>query len=231
QLRRDIMKTIVFDSSSLISLSSSCLFNAAGEMFKSLGIEAVISSGVEAESVITPINIKRLELNAIRIKHGIDSGWMRVAGLDEKGDAEILALTEKANRCFSTSQGDITIMHRGEVEALVLAEKTGAIALAVDERTARMLVEEPERLRKLLEARHECTVKKNQQLTSEISERFAGLKIVRSSEIAALAFEKGFLSKEIGEGEKALEAALYSLKYQGCALSSDEIEDFLEMLK
>jgi predicted nucleic acid-binding protein len=225
------MKTIVFDSSSLISLSSSCLFNAIGEMFKSLGIEAVISKEVEAESVLTPINIKRLELNAMRIKHGIDAGWIKVAGLDEKGHAEMLALIEKANRCFSTSEGNVTILQKGEVEALVLAEKTGAVALAVDERTARMLVEEPERLRRLLEARQECSVKKDQQIALEISGRFAGLKIVRSSEIAALAFEKGFLAKEIGEGEKALEAALYSLKYQGCALSSDEIEDFLERPK
>ncbi|MCX6802469.1 MAG: hypothetical protein NT067_05165 [Candidatus Diapherotrites archaeon] len=225
------MKSIVFDSSTLISLSSSCLFNAVGELFKASGLEAVISSGVEAESVLTPINIKRLELNAMRIRHGIESGWIRIAGLDESVNSEVTELAGKANSCFFTSLGNITLLHRGEAEALVLAEKTGAVVLAMDERTTRMIVEEPERLRKLLEKRHECRVQKNQAVSEEISKRFRGLKIVRSSEIAVLAFEKGFLSKEIGEGEKALEAALYSLKYQGCAISSEEIEEFLGMPK
>lgn len=225
------VKQIVFDSSSLISLSSSCLFNAMGKMFNELGLQGVISRAVELESVINPLKVKRLELSATRIKHGIDQGWITVVGLNKKEQLEANKLMLKANNCFYTSTGSIALFHRGEAEALLLTEKRRAIALAVDERTTRMFLEEPERLRRLIERRQERRIQKNQRLINELLERFKELKIVRSSELVALAFEKGFLEQEIGLGKKALEAALYSLKYQGCALSSTEIEEFVEARK
>ena len=48
-----------------------------------------------------------------------------------------------------------------------------------------------------------------------------------STELVALAAEKGYLVDEIGTGKKALEAALYAVKYMGCSVSAQEIEGFL----
>ncbi|MEX2701861.1 MAG: hypothetical protein Q6368_002170, partial [Candidatus Baldrarchaeota archaeon] len=78
-----MLGTLVVDSSSLISLSSSCLFDLIGELSK-LGIRFVVSKTVAEESVYNPLRIKRFELNALRIDRGISKGWLHVAKLDRK---------------------------------------------------------------------------------------------------------------------------------------------------
>ena len=221
------MKKVIFDSSALISLSSSCLFNGVGRMFESDGIRGIISSGVELESIINPMRVKRLELNAVRIRHGIEEGWLELVRLDEKDQSEVEKIMQKANHSLYSARGNLSLLQLGEVEALLLAEKLGAKVVAVDERTTRMLIEEPEKLRQLISSRRHTGIQKDSSMVRELDERFGGLSFVRSSELVALAFEKGFLLEEIGSGKKALEAALYSLKYMGCALSSSEIESFL----
>ena len=221
------MKCVVFDSSTLISLSSSCLFNAVGRMFSEMGLRGVISSGVEAESIITPLRVKRFELNAVRIRHGVEEGWLEIVKLDPDSNSSVAELMSQANSSFQGPRGPLTLVHLGEVEALVLAEKLGAHLVAIDERTTRMLVEEPEKLKRLISRRQHSKILRDKRLSDSISKRFGSLRFIRSSEIAALAFEKGFLKGEIGSGKKALEAVLYSLRYGGCALGSSEIESFL----
>jgi len=221
------MKRVIFDSSALISLSSSCLFNGVGKMFESEGITGIISSGVELESIINPMRVKRLELNAIRIRHGIEEGWVELVRLDKKDSSEVENIMQKANHSLYGPKGNLSLLQLGEVEALLLAEKLGAKVVAVDERTTRMLIEEPEKLRRLISRRRHSRIQKDNQVVEELDKRFGNISFVRSCELVALAFEKGFLEDEIGSGKEALEAALYSLKYMGCALSSSEIERFL----
>ncbi len=196
-------------------------------MFSKSGLKGVISSGVEAESIITPLRVKRFELNAVRIRHGVEDGWLETIEMKKEWNLEVKEVMEKANSSFLGPRGPLTLVHLGEVEALVLAEKLGARIIAIDERTTRMLIEEPEKLRRLIGRRQHSRISRNKQLSDSISKRFSSLRFVRSSELAALAFEKGFLREEIGSGKKALEAALYSLRYSGCALASSEIESFL----
>lgn len=187
----------------------------------------IISNGVEAESIITPLRVKRFELNAVRIRHGVEKGWIETVKMEKSWNAEVRELMAKANSSFKSPRGPLTLVHLGEVEALILAEKLGARIVAIDERTTRMLIEEPEKLRRLIEKRQHSKISRDKSLSESISERFTSLRFVRSSELAALAFEKGFLKEEIGPGKKALEAALYALRYSGCALGSSEIESFL----
>lgn len=221
------MKYIAFDSSTLISLSSSCLFNAVGKMFNELRVQGVISRGVELESIIHPIKVKRFELSATRIKHGFDRGWLKRVKLNKAEKSDSKKLMKKANNCFQTKRGFLNLLQRGEVEALVLAKKLGATTVAVDERTTRMLIEEPSKLKDLMERRQKTSIKKDTEKINELKKIFSNINFVRSSELIALASEKGFLQEEIGKGKKALEAALYSLKFNGCALSSSEIKKYL----
>jgi hypothetical protein len=44
-----------------------------------------------------------------------------------------------------------------------------------------------------------------------------------------LAFENGFLKEEIGSDRQALESTLYALKYSGCAVSRQEIDQYLNL--
>lgn len=53
---------------------------------------------------------------------------------------------------------------------------------------------------------------------------FSDFKIIRSSELAYVALKKGFIEFPAKE-EKVLDALLYALKFKGCAISGEEIEE------
>ena len=66
-----------------------------------------------------------------------------------------------------------------------------------------------------------------QEIAAKLKEMFSDLEIARSVDLVALAFERKLLGKELPQSKQALEAALYAVKYAGCAVSGNEIEHFL----
>ncbi|MFH1239599.1 MAG: hypothetical protein V1672_00075 [Candidatus Diapherotrites archaeon] len=220
------MKFIV-DASTLISISQTCLIKTL-ENLRQLSCEFVITKSVEYEAVTHPMQIKRFELNAERIKKSIDDGWIEIL--------EPIAETEEiekkieflANNSFFYKQKPIKIIHRGEIETLALLKTRQADALVIDERTARMLIENPEAMRKTIQRRKGLIINKNEKNISELKSMFEDVSILRSTELVAFAFENGLLKDEIGDTKQSLEAALYAVKYAGCAVSGFEIEQFLK---
>lgn len=216
---------LVFDSSSLISVSQSCLVNVLGSLRDKMGAEFVVPQAVYREAVERPISIKRFELNAIRIKRGVEKGWFSVRAVkDQRLFGEIDAL---ANSCFSVRGKPVRLLQLGEVEALALVRELEADALVIDERTTRMLVESPNQLKKIMEARRRNSVSVEQRQVREFGNLFKETSIARSVELVALAFQLGILGEELPKGRQSLEAALFALKYSGCAVSSREINLFL----
>ena len=173
-----------------------------------------------------PISIKRFELNAIRIKKAIDSGYFKVVKLKDTQLFDQVA--ETANHCFYVKERPIKLIQRGEIEALALIKELDADSLAVDERTARMLIEAPLELQKIIQMRKRIKIKVDKRNTRLLETMFQDLTIVRSVELIALANELGVLQRELPEGPQALEAALFAAKYSGCAVSSREINIFLQ---
>ena len=220
------MKFIV-DASTLISISQTCLIKIIGNL-KSEGFEFVIPRSVEYEAVTHPLQIKRFELNAERIKKAIDDGWIKILEPSDETEKIGEKIESLANNAFFHKQKPIKIIHRGEIETLALLKNGQADALAIDERTARMLIENPEGMRKTLQRRKHITINKNEKNISELKAMFQGVNILRSTELVAFAFEKGLLKDEIGNTKQSLEAALYAVKYAGCAVSGFEIDKFLK---
>ena len=63
----------------------------------------------------------------------------------------------------------------------------------------------------------------------QLFKNFVGkTRIIRSVELMALAFEKNYFQKEFSRTRDALEAALYAMKFAGCAVSDHEIEQYLK---
>lgn len=221
------MKNIfVVDSSSLISLSASCLVDIMKELCKELKMRLIISKAVLDESIRNPLKIRRFELSALRINKGILDGWLEVKGLSKDEQHFAREIMETANSCFLSKHGYLKIIQLGESEMLALAKSINAKGILIDERTTRMIIEEPEKLRRLLQKRHGEKVIMNKEKAKFFKKNFGKLTIVRSSELIALAYEKGLLQEALGESKEILKAALYSLKYNGCSLSSREIERF-----
>jgi hypothetical protein len=103
--------------------------------------------------------------------------------------------------------------------------KENADTFMVDERTARLLVENPSALKPWLEHKLHTSVridsKAMEQWSSKISDRFIPL---RSAEFAMAAWEKGIL----GDDKDVLFGLLWALKFAGCAITEEEIDFYMQ---
>jgi len=218
---------IVLDSSTLISISSNCLMSIFTRYCTRSNIEAIITPSVYLESVSNPLNIKRFQLNAIRIKDAVDAGKINVAVKDLTLTKESERLMQIANNIASVKGKSLKLVHQGEAETLALMKKESAQVLAVDERTTRMLLESPEGMRSFLGKRYGEAIEISQESASALRNEIKGLAIIRSVELIALAYSANCFEPDLESTPKALEAALYAAKFAGCAVSFDEISEYL----
>ena len=222
---------IVFDSSALITVSQTCLSKCISSLKEKTGIEFFISPAVFSEVVSNPLGIRRFELNAVRLRELVEKKSISVQELDRNSKEFFSKISALANNSFSIKGKALKIMHSGELEALALANQLHAEIIAVDERTTRMLVENPFALRASMEKKYSAQVSENRQNILELKNLFFQCGFVRSVELIALAFEKNALAGEIENTKKGLEAALYAAKFSGCSVSFSEIQDFLKGIR
>ncbi len=219
-------KAIIFDSSTLISLSMNGLFDELKDLKKIFGGYFFITKDVKREIIDKPLTIKRFELEAIRLKELLDEGVLEMPsalGIDEKNlYKDLEKMKNIANTTFKSKQNSIYIIDSGEMSCLVLSkvltEKGIKNVVAVDERTIRMLCEKPDNLKKLLEKKLHTSI----SALEENFKYFKGFKFIRSSELLYVSYKKGLVKLK---GPMVLDALLYAVKFKGCAISDEEIKD------
>jgi hypothetical protein len=222
------MVRVVADSSTLISMSSNCLMSIFTRYSKKRDIEFFITPSVYEEAVARPLQIKRFELNALRIKDAVDSGVISVAVRDHIIASESERLMETANRIASVTNRNLRILHRGEAEVVALAKKISAQVIAVDERTTRTLIESPKSMPRFLRRRYGESVKISSKHAESFRKEISGIQIIRSVELIGLAHGADCFPPDLQNTQKALEAALYASKMGGCAVSFREIDSYLK---
>lgn len=228
--RTQTQKAIIFDSGPLISFS----MNGITDIIKKLkGIfqgKFLITSEVKKEVIDTPLRIKKFELEALKIKTLLDQGILELPGSLGIGDSEIEKADNEmlsiANSTFIGGGKDINILDHGEASCLALSKiltgKGIKNVIAIDERTTRFLVERPEDLKSIFENRMNTKVTiKTQKLNF-----FRNFRIIRSAELAYVAYKKNLVDLKNG---LVLDALLYALKFKGAAVSGDEIEQIKKL--
>ena len=219
-------KAIIFDTGTLISFSMAGLLQELQGLRQIFKGKFLITEGVKKELIDKPLTIKKFELEALRLKQFLDDKVLELPdsyGIthDEihKSADEILNV---ANRTFQGRGKDLHVIDFGEASALalsrILTNKGIDNAIAVDERTTRVLVERPENLKKILGNKLHTQVTSRQ----ENYKFFQGFKIIRSSELAYVAWKKGIVKLK---GDMVLDALLYAVKFKGAAISGDEIKE------
>jgi len=184
----------------------------------------IITKEVKNEVIDVPLNIKRFELEALKVKQLLDEKIIELPSSLNIDENEISKKTKEilgvANNIFVSNNKEIDLIHIGEASCLVLGRMLDDIkinnVLAIDERTTRMLVEKPENLKKLLEKKLHTKI----NLKKENFEFFKNFKIVRSTELMYVAYKKGLVRLKNG---MVLDALLWALKFKGCSISDDEI--------
>ncbi len=226
------MKIIFFDAGPVISLVMSRLVWILPELKKKYGGKFYITPAVRLELVERPLNVHRFQFEALQVMKLINDGVLEVYEKVPKEKA--LELKEMANSSFSIEGRNMDILQSGEVESVAAAWESGAEAVVMDERTLRLFIENSAEMEKLLERRFRKNVVSDGRMMRNFSERLKGITIIRSVELVSVAYKLGLLDgyvpRQKGGRELLVESILWAEKYNGCAVTEQEIEEMKKEL-
>ncbi|MFH1637821.1 MAG: hypothetical protein ABIB71_05335 [Candidatus Woesearchaeota archaeon] len=232
------MKAIVFDTSTIISLATNNLLWILEPLRKQMKGKFYIPEAVKKEVIDRPLQSYRFKLEAMQVLQQVIQGTLNIyesKGLREERE-RILNL---ANSIFIARGKNLHIAHEGEIGAIALARILGADVIAIDERTTRVLVEQPLMLVNLLSGKLHTKIMVNQENLREFNNLTSGMKVVRSVELGMIAYQIGLMDKYAAEGTEkyvsnhpkkyVLEGLLWALKLKGCSVSESEIDQMVKL--
>jgi len=225
-----LKKAIVFDSSTIISLALNNLLWILQPLKEQYKGDFWITESVRKEIIDRPFTIKKYKLESIQISNEIQRGVLQVYPQDLS--LETKELSNKANKVFFGKKNSLQIIDEGELSVLVLAEKINAEAVAIDERTTRLLLEAPKSLQMIFRERFNEDIKVNTNELKEFQEQVKGIQVIRSIELCIIAFEKGILNTylqktDLQSKKDLLDALLWSMRLKGCSISDKEMQEIL----
>ena len=125
------------------------------------------------------------------------------------------------------------IVHFAELSVIAAAMSLNADAIVIDEKTTRLLIENPRKIAEILKKTLHTSVNINENNLKEFNNIAKGLKTIRSVELVTVAYELGILNDYITKLPDArknlLESILWGVKLNGCAVSKDEIGQIMRI--
>jgi len=219
-------KKIFFDSSTLISMAISCalpIFEKLKDCFEG---DFYITDSVYRETIDRALQSVRFRYEGYRILKLLEKGVLKQyseKNIRPKVQNEMNLL----NRIFYVYNKPLKIVQIGEVSAIVASLYEKNTWLAIDERTARMLIENLDGLKSWLDDKFHTNIKVNNSAASDWKEHSERLPVcIRSAELAVAAWEAGLL-----ENLDQLYGLLWALKFSGCAITESEINNYIKMLR
>ncbi len=224
-------KILFFDSGPIISLIMSRLVWILPELKKQFGGKFYITPAVRLELVERPLNVHRFQFEALQVMKLIHDGILEV--YTRVPQKKVSSLIKLANGTFSMNGKNMDIIQSGEMESVASALELGA-AVVMDERTLRLLIEDPKNLISLLSHRFQSTVDVNKENLPLLQKELQSIPIIRSIELAAVAYRlellDDYLPPQKGGQEILLDSVLWATKYNGCAVTEEEIRALKEKL-
>ncbi|MBL7051779.1 MAG: hypothetical protein ISS01_01690 [Nanoarchaeota archaeon] len=223
------MKTLIFDSSSLITIAMNNLIWILEPLKKKFKGEFCISASVRNEILDVPLQGKKFKLEAMQLRSEVQKKVLCLR--EDVSSEELLKVQRIANKIFHARGKPMKVLHEGEIGALLLVKKLNADALVVDERSTRMLIESPRDLAKILQNKMHTPVKIDEKALKQFQELFKDVKIIRSVELGLVAYEMGLFDKYAIDGMKkdVLDGVIWAMRLRGCSISSQEIEEILKL--
>ncbi len=220
------MKALIFDTSSIITIVTNDLLWLVKPLKQIFQGEFYIPNSVKIELVDKPFATKMFKLEAIMMNKAISEGEFLV-----NPQLNVDELLSHVNSIYNVKGRNLHIVDRGEVEALALVLRLQADAYVVDERTMRLLIEDPYVLKRILEKKLHMRIDINKKLVKEFLDIVKGIKVIRSIELVIMAYEKGLLNKYVTVGSTELDlldGLLWGLRLRGCSISNEEIDSILK---
>ena len=226
------MKSIIFDAGPIISLATNNLLFILPPLKKQFSGNFFLTQSVKKELVDRPFEIRKFKFEAIQIEKLIEDGVLEIIDNDFIRN-ESPKLLETANNTFKAFNNYIQLVHFAEMSALAAAISINADAVAIDEKTTRLMMENPRLLLEILRKTLHTSININESNLKDFRNRTKNIKTIRSVELVAIAYEHGILNEYITKlpdaRQNLLESVLWGVKLNGCAVSRDEIEQILKM--
>ncbi len=227
------MKSLFFDSGPLMSLTMNNLLEILQPLKEKFGGEFYITPAVRKELVERPLEIKRFEFEALQIMKLLREGTLKLYEKPLKGVTDLSAY---ANKSIVAKGKDccMEIIHGGELETVAASLQEGSGTVVIDERTIRLLMENGQELKKLIEERLHEKVILDKKMAGQFQSLVKGMRVIRSAELAGLAYQFGILDNYLpalrNGREILLDSILWGLKLKGCAIIREEIEELKRVL-
>ncbi len=230
------MKTIIFDTSSIISIATNELIPVFKSLKGKFNGDFIISESVKKEVIDYPLTTKKFKLEAIMLLDCLTKNYLK---LYESNDVRKKAeyLLSLVNEIFKADKDYIRIVDLAEVESLTLAIYLNSEVYVVDERTMRLVIENPKQLAELLAKKLQTKITINNENLKKFKDEVGSVKIIRSTELMTLAYEIGLFDDLIGKNKiikkdlrpMLLEGLLWGLKLRGCSISQEEIDEIIKL--
>jgi hypothetical protein len=226
------MDSIIFDTGPIISLTTNNLLWVLELLKGDFEGEFYLPQAVKVELVDYPLRTKKFKFEALQVSYMIKKGVFKTV---ETPQINALAEELKAlvNSTYKVRGNWIRLVHYAEMEVLAAAIVLNASAVAIDERTARLLVEDEQRLLQMLRRKMHGKVIVNQKNLKKFKDWVRNVKVIRSVELVTVTYEKGHLDKYLLDGDKArrtlVESLLWGVKLHGCAVTKEEIDELVKL--
>lgn len=221
------MKSLVFDAGPIISLAVNNLLWILEPMKEQFKGDFLITPAVRFELIDRPIKTKKFKFEAMQVLEQLNIGNLQLT-TDRKIKEIANKIYETANQVFMAKGQYLQLVHQGELESIAACIYHDSDALVIDERTTRALIENPLYLAKHMEKRLHTKITINKKNLAKIKEMTKHIRMIRSTEFTLVAYELGLLDKykaSIPRPEQnLLDAVLWGLKLNGCAISKEEID-------
>jgi len=225
------MKYLIFDAGPLINFSMNGLLDSLERLKENFKGEFLITKEVKEEIIDHPKTVKRFQLGAIRLEQLFNKGVFKLADLNTEEVDELKRLRDtymqQANSMFKTKKKPVHLLDKGECAVLALStimkrKCKEDVPIVIDERTTRIIIENPQNLKKLMEKKLHAKI----NAKTETYDLFKGFKIIRSTELAYIIHKKDLFKIK---HPKAFEAIVYGLKFKGTSISEKEVQALSKM--
>jgi len=160
------MRALILDSGTLINLSMNGLLYVLEDLKKILGGKFLITRAVKREVIDRPLTVQRFELGALRIKNLLDEGILEMSSSLGIPEDKINHLTKElmdlANHYIQVKGNWVHLVSEAEISCLALSDELTKLGIdnliAIDERTTRVLCENPVGLEKIMEGKQKKEV-------------------------------------------------------------------------
>jgi hypothetical protein len=220
---------IVFDSGVIISFSETCFVPLFKDLKENIG-EFIITKNVKFECIDKVKNVMRFKLSSVRIEEEINENIFKVYNGDKSLDDATNKIMSLVNNMFYIRGNPLKIIQIGEAESLALLSLTDASFLAVDERTTRMLIEQPHGLLEIFKRKYKTSkIRLDEKKYLKFRDIIGNVNSIRSVDLLFYAYKKNLLNP-IFKDKNNLKGALYALKFKGCSVSFEEINELIDNL-